>query len=212
MSDKPPTDDTRSGYKPALLRGREFFEAGTRDLICTDADGAEKWRIAWHDIDGLAYVQHRMRGMRLSRLDLKPRGTAPKRSLSCTSPAASAHSDPEFIGFRASVALVADRLAELAPDLPVTIGEYGRSRHWIFAIGALTTVAALTITVLATAGGRGDALVGEALVPLGMMFLMGIALLIGNAPWRKPPQVPVKSFAKALQDMDKEPEADDQPG
>lgn len=184
--------------KPALLRGREFFEAGPTHLVCTDAENRQKWCVAWTEIAGIAFVEHTMRGMRLSRLDLLPRGAAPLRRIACTVPRVDADENPEYAGFRATMAAIAGQLAETAPDLPVTIGEYGRSRLLMFGIGVISTVGAVTIAALAAAGGRGDALIGEALVPVVLMFLFGVAVAWGTAPWRRLPRVPVAIFAKAL--------------
>ncbi|MAS07833.1 MAG: hypothetical protein CL534_24540 [Ahrensia sp.] len=188
----------RFGYKPALLVGRQFVEFTDTHLVCTDSEGSEKWRLAPADIERLAFVEHRIRGARMSRLDFLTKDRAATRSLGCNSTAADPGSDPDYLAFRDTVAAFLDRLATARPNLPVTIGEYGRARLWIFLIGVVAALFALGISFGALAGGRGDALAGEALVPVAALLLFGLYFAWSNAPWRPRPRVPVTLFAKAF--------------
>lgn len=194
----------RFGYKPALLVGRQFVEFSDTHLVCTDGAGAEKWRLAAADIDRLAFVEHRIRGVRMSRLDFLTKDHTARRSLGCNTTTVDPWSDPDYLAFRATVAAVLDRFATARPDLPVTIGEYGRARIWIFLIGVVATLFALGIAIGALAGGRGDALAGEALVPVTALLLFGLYFAWANAPWRRGPRVPVKLFAEAFSKLNKD--------
>lgn len=190
-------DKDRHGYKPALLRGRQFIELDDTHLVCIDGENREKWRIAWTDISALAFVDHAARGARMSRLDIMPHDGQPTLSISCNSAALDPMADPEFIAYRATVSSVCTRLGNIVPDLPVTVGEYGRTRMWMFIIGVVSIVFALGIAIAALAGGR-----GEALAPVAVMLIFGLVIAWANAPWRPKPRVPVALFAKAFADTD----------
>lgn len=188
----------RLGYKPALLVGRQFVELGDTHIICTDSEGEEKWRLATADIDRLAFVEHRIRGVRMSRLDLLTKDRTARRSLSCNSTATDPQSDPDYIAFRETMAAVLERLAATRPDIPVTIGEYGRARLSMFLVAAVAALFALGMTIAAVASGRGDRLAGEGLVPVAALLLFGLYFAWAYAPWRPRARVPVKLFAKAF--------------
>jgi hypothetical protein len=105
--------------------------------------------------------------------------------------------DPDYIAYRAIVAAIAGRLAEISPDLPVTVSEYGRARKSIFIIGILSIGGSGGLAALTISGGRA-ALLGEAFTPVALLSVLGLALAWGNAPWRPRVSVPVVAFARAL--------------
>ena len=187
----------RFGYKPALLVGRQSVELGDTHIICTDSEGEEKWRLATADVDRLAFVEHRIRGVRMSRLDLLTKERTARRSLSCNSAA----TDPDYLAFRDTIAAVLERLAATRSDIPVTIGEYGRARLSMFLVGAVAALFALGMAIAAVANGRGDRLVGESLVPVAALLLFGLYFAWAYAPWRPRARVPVKLFAKAFPEV-----------
>ena len=63
---------------------------------------------------------------------------------------------------------------------------------------------ALGISIGALVGGRGDALAGEALVPVSALLLFGLYIAWTNVPWRPGPRVPVKLFAKVLSELNED--------
>lgn len=186
----------RVAYKPALLVGRQFVELGDTQFICADSEGTEKWRLATADIDRLAFIENRIRGVQMSRLDLLTKDRAARRSLICNSTATDPESDLDYLAFRDAVAAVLDRLAATRPDIPVTIGEYGRARLSMFLVGAVAALFALGMAIAAVASGRGDRLAGEGLVPVAALLLFGLYFAWAYAPWRRGLRVPVKLFAK----------------
>lgn len=185
----------RVTYKPALLAGSQTVEIGETHLTCSDDEGREKWRLAWPDISRAAFVEHTIRGSRLSRIDLITAKDAQKVSLSRTTYAARSMSDPDYVSFLSAVGAIATRLGEVAPDLPVTIGEYGRSRLAMFIVGALCLIGGVGIGIAALADGRGDRLMGEAMTPLALMILVGIFYSWKHAPWRASESLSAKIFA-----------------
>lgn len=189
-------------YKPALLTGRQTVEIGETHLTCSDDEGREKWRLAWADISRVAFVEHTIRGSRLSRIDLITRNDAQKHSLGRTTDAAGSMSDPDYVSFLSAVGAIANRLGEVAPELPVTIGEYGRSRIAMFTIGVLCLIFGVGIGIAALADGRGDRIMGEAMAPLALMILFGIFYSWQNAPWRARESLPAKLFATVFTKAD----------
>ena len=175
----------RFAYKPALLVGRQFVELGDTQFICADSEGTEKWRLATADIDRLAFIENRIRGVQMSRLDLLTKDRAARRSLICNSTATDPESDLDYLAFRDAVAAVLDRLAATRPDIPVTI-----------LVGAVAALFALGMAIAAVASGRGDRLAGEGLVPVAALLLFGLYFAWAYAPWRRGLRVPVKLFAK----------------
>lgn len=194
--------DLRAGYKPALLAGRQRVEIGETHLVCLDGNGREKWSIAWRDITRLAFVQHSLRAMKMSRLDIGTRQRRRLHSLGCNSADMDPLSDPDYVGFLAAVAAVVERLAETRPDLPVTMGEYGRPRLAMFVIGVVATLGSIALPVAAVASGRGDRILGEALAPIFILLAVGLVFAWSNAPWRKSLKIPTSLFLKALKGMD----------
>lgn len=191
----------RFGYKPALLVGRQFVELSDTHIICTDSEGEEKWRLATADIDRLAFVENRIRGVRMSRLDLLTKDRTARRSLSCNSTATDPETDPDFLAFRETIAAVLERLAATRPDILVTIGEYGRARLSMFLVAAVAALFALGMAIAAVASGRGDRLAGDGLVPVAALLLFGLYFAWVYAPWRPRARVPVKLFAKAFSEL-----------
>lgn len=185
-------------YKPALLARHQVVVVGTEALELHDDAGHAKWRLAWPDVVGVAFVEHTMRGMRMSRLDLK---TAVRtRSFACTVGAEQPWRDENHVVFRAAVEVVAHRLADNEPAPQVILGEYGKGRIAMFVVGALTGLAGVGLAVAAATTGRGDRLLGEAFVPVALMLLMGLFIGWANWPWRSRPRVPVRVFAEALRE------------
>lgn len=189
---------TEYGYKPALLAGRRYVDIGETHLVCADSEGRKLWSLAWREITRLAFVEHSYRGTKMSRLDIGTAQHRARHSFGCNSAATDPMSDPDYVGFLAAVTDVVERLAETRPDLPVTIGEYGRSRLAIFVIGVISALASVILPVAAVVGGRGDRLLGEALVPILALLVFGLVLAWTHAPWRKGLAVPVSIFAKAV--------------
>lgn len=191
------TDTEEHGFKPALLRGRHLVDVGETHLVFREARGGEKWRLAWADISSAAFVDYKVRGARMSRLDFLSKDGKPMRSVSCNSTAINPMADPEFLAYRATVAAITERLSRVSPNLPVTVGEYGRTAMWIFGIGIASIIFSLGIAIAALAGGR-----GEALVPVSVLLIFGLYLAWSNAPWRPRLSVPVKLFAKTFSGLD----------
>lgn len=185
-------------YKPALLARHQVVVVGTEALELRDDAGHAKWRLAWPDVVGAAFVEHTMRGMRMSRLDLKTAGRT--RSFACTVGAEQPWRDENHVVFRAAVEVVARRLADNAPAPQVIMGEYGKGRIAMFVVGALTGLAGAGLAVAAVMTGRGDRVLGEAFVPIVFMLLMGLLIGWTNWPWRPRPRVPVRAFADALRE------------
>jgi len=183
-------------YKPALLAGRRDFEVTEAELICRDDRGGELWRLDLNKVGSAAFVEHKVRDARLRRLDLVA-GTV-HRSIGFNGGGGDPAADPNAAAHLELCAAVLDRLSERDGGLQVSVGEYGRARIAIFAIGLLSSGGAIGLLIAALASGISGARLGTAAVPLGLMVVFGGALILANAPWRGVPKVPARAFAAAL--------------
>lgn len=189
----------RFAYKPALLARRLVFETDRSGVTCRTSDGAEKWRLDWDAVTAVSFVEFGARGMDMRRLDLSADGR--RLSVSCTAPAGEPAADPDAAEHLRLAATMLDRLAECHPGFEVAIGEYGRSRLAIFAIGLLSALGAAIIGVLAVATGVSGDRAAVAAVPLVTMLLFGIVLMRSCWPWRARPRLPSATLARTLRIM-----------
>lgn len=186
-------------FKPAPMAARLDYETGPRGLVCRTADGAEKWRLDWRDVTAAAFVEHRARGHRLRRLDLLAGGR--RRSVGCTGAAADPAADPDAVAHLDLSAAILDRLAALDDGFLVTIGEYGRYRLTIFALGLVSVLGAVGIAGLAMATGVSPDRLGAGAAPILLLLASGVALVASHSPWRSPPQAPAALIAPALRSV-----------
>lgn len=189
---------TGFSYQPAPLASRRVFEAGPRALICRDAEGQELWRLDWQDVTAAGFVEHQVKGARMRRLDLVAGKGRPHRSIGYTGPPGDPAADPDGVVHLDLMAECLDRLAGLDDGFRVSIGEYGRARLAIFAIGLVSAGGAAVLAGAALASGMPADRMGGAAVPLLLMLGFGAVLVWSNAPWRAVPKAPARIFAQAL--------------
>lgn len=156
-------------------------------------------------IERATFVETPIRGMRMRRLDLG--GTEGVCRIAINSTRGLPPEDPDRAAHQDLCRAVAARLADRAPDLPVTIGERGAIRAIWFGLGVVSLLAGLGLGVGALASGlSGDRLIGAA-VPLVLLTLLGGLLMSGCNPWRKPPQIPVEALPALLDTLEAPPES-----
>lgn len=185
-------------YKAALLVGRRSYRLEPDALICRDSEGHEIWRMTWSEIQAAAFVDHKIKGLRMRRLDLIGSGKGQKQSISCTGAPGGPAADPEASAHLRLVADILDRLAAHRPGFEIGLGEYGKSRLAMFAIGVVSAGAAIVLFGLMLANGVSVGRMGEAAVPLIILFIFGALLVFRQTPWRPVPQVSAALFATAL--------------
>ena len=185
-------------FKPALLVGRVHYTLGHENLICTDKHGAEKWRLGWGNITKAGFVEHKVKASRMRRLDLMTGNRADKQSISYTSGLGDPAADPDGVAQLDLMAAILDRLAADDPAFQVSVGEYGRARVAIFAIGLATLAGAVGLMALVLATGVSQDRAAAASVPALMLVLLGAGLTYAYAPWRDVPQALASAFAGAL--------------
>jgi hypothetical protein len=169
----------RYAYKPAALRGSTQYALDAGRLQADDG-----WEIALGTVEAAAFVNHVMKGMRIIRLDLWQAGR--RRSLSYSGGARNWRADPDAATFLRLARDVLQELGDHAPGLAVTLGERGRSRRIMFAIGVLAALSGLVLFVAALASGiSSDRLIAAAL-PMLLLTAMGGMIGYGYAPWRRP--------------------------
>lgn len=198
------TTDTegRFSFKPALLRAPQTVVVDAGGVSLESSEGQGHWRLQWRDVAEVALVDFGARGMQISRFDLIEAGTMKRRSISCTVASGTTQASEDFVAYAAAKRSVLQRLAQVDPAIPVTIGEHGRARLAGFLIGMACVVAAVVIGFVALAAGRSGAVGGEAMIPLLMMLVFGGAVSWAYAPWRRRPSLPVGTIATALNDAE----------
>lgn len=191
-------DGGQISLKPALLRAAQGFALSDDVLICTDADGAELWRMDLRDVTQAGFVTHIMQRNHLWRFDLID-GAGRRESVSLTFPVSGGEENPDRHSFLTLSAALGAGLDRHAPDLRIALAEYGRSRWWFFGIGAASA--------LAGAGLLGAALVtgvsATRMVPVGigsgLLLLLGGVFVYGYRPWISPPSLSPAQLVATLQ-------------
>lgn len=185
-------------YKPALLARRQTVQIDADGVAVSDHNGNPLWHLRWDVIGKVALVDLGARRMHMSRIDLIPRDGSRRRSVSCTVSAGTTTSDPDYAVYKDAVGAITTRLAAVEPSLPVLIGEHGKSRWAAFLVGVASALAALVMAVLAQMSGRGEALMGNAMVPFLLLLLFGLTVAWAFSPWRRRPTQPVGAIAGTL--------------
>lgn len=198
--------ETRFSYKPALLVGAKGYRVTGEAVIAETGEGAEDWRLAFADVARAAYVEHFIRGHCLRRLDLVD-GGGTRRLIGFNGSQAPPPEDPDSAEHLRLLAATLRGIGAAQPDLSVTIGEHGRARWAIFAIGAASALGGIGIFAAALASGVSGGRLTEAAIPLGLMTLFGLALIYANAPWRALPRAPALVLAAALEQQADPPPA-----
>lgn len=198
-------------FKPAALRSELEYTISDAGVACQTKDDEMRFEIAWDEIEDAAYVEHRMRDVAMRRIDLILSGNR-RRSISATSDRSDPPTDPNAIAFLHFAASVLFRMDKTRPERLVSFGEYGGWKWAMFTVGVIATVAALGLIGLMFAEGLSADRMAAAALPFGLLLLFGIAVSLGNAPWKPVPRLPAKVLAVALEDMasgptDPEPEA-----
>lgn len=184
-------------YKPALLAGRQTVQIDTDGVAVSDHNGNPLWHLRWDAIGKVALVDLGARRMHMSRIDLIPRDGSRRRSVSCTVSAGTTGSDPDYAIYRDAVQAIATRLAAVEASIPVVVGEHGKSRWAAFLVGVASAAAALVMAVLAQMSGRGEALMGNAMVPFLLLLLFGLTVAWTFSPWRRQRQLTIAALVAA---------------
>lgn len=193
-----PESGTRTfAYKPALLARRQTVQIDTDGVAVSHHNGSPLWHLRWDAIGKVALVDLGARRMHMSRIDLIPRDGSRRRSVSCTVSAGTTTSDPDYAVYQDAVQAITTRLAAVEPSLPVLIGEHGKSRWAAFLVGVASALAALVMAVLAQMSGRGEALMGNAMVPLLVLLLFGVTIAWAFSPWRRQRQLTIAALVAA---------------
>lgn len=182
-------------FKPALLRGEVEYQLDDTGL---HSDGAQI--IAWHNVQGAAYVETNVNSMLFRRLDLTPT-KGDLISLSVTTGPANPPTDPDAIAFLQLAAACLDRLASAKPDMLVAVGEYGRARKAMFAIGVISVLSTVIIVALAAFTGISSNRWAEGMVPIGILLLFGLGISWTFSPWRKVPECAAAPLAHVLRQL-----------
>ena len=184
-------------FKPAMFRGPTTYMVGPRTLECREADGAVSRQLDWVDVRKAAFVEHSAHGAHLRRLDMMT--GAGRRSVSCTGPD-DPSTDTDAIAHLGLVAAILDRLEQDDGGFDVTLGEFGKARLAMFFIGVLSALGSVGIAAAGLLSGLPSGRLTEAALPILLLFAFGAILALGNAPWRRPPEIRAALLARVLRD------------
>jgi len=179
---------TTIGYRPALLRGRveHFLDGDTLSL-----SGGKGATINLGQLRTLRYASIAVTGTISQYLVLSDQNGHHRLSQSLTIAEKNGARDQEF---RDCVAMILERIEQAAPGRAVLIGPAGRMRWTMFAVGALTLLAAL---------GLGGAIIATGALsrrgPEGLIYVAAMLALGGYVSWRyRPGQTEVSVSAAQL--------------
>lgn len=180
-------------FKPALLKGKEIYHLKGQVLCLTGKSG---WEISLADVERAGLVDQKVKGQRMSRLDLFVGGQ--RHSMALNQAALGWRESPDAVGFLALLKAVAEGLLVANPSLEVSLGEYGKFRVWMFVMGLISALSGVAILLTALAIGVDNTSVITAIVPV--IVLIGFGSLTSRAywPWTKLPQVRVAELPKVL--------------
>ncbi|MGB1388895.1 MAG: hypothetical protein ACPG61_08405 [Paracoccaceae bacterium] len=158
-------------------------------LICRNTADEESWRMDLTRVDATAFVVHKVKHDLFWRFDLIEDAT--RHSVSLTIFGGHTQSDPAAPVLINLTRAICNRIAETRPDMPLTIGEYGKySVAWL-TVGVLSTLASIGLLI----GALSENLSSDRWVTVGIsvlvLFLIGIGICIGYNPWRDLPVVRV---------------------
>ncbi|WP_323785149.1 hypothetical protein [Thalassovita sp.] len=182
-------------FKPDALRGSIRFLLDGALLMRLAEDGAVLWQIDLHRVRRVDFVETRNGEAVLRRLDLA--GPGGRHRIGVKLDTAQAADSADGAAHLALVEAVARALAETRPGFPVGIGDYGRARLIMFALGVTGAMSAvgLGIAVLISAGSRA----GDAALPLGGLLVLGAAVSWFYAPWKPVLSLPASDIPALVQ-------------
>ncbi|WP_029042025.1 hypothetical protein [Cucumibacter marinus] len=187
--------DTREfTFKPAMAAAAIRFVLADHALTCYRPGGQVNWTLDLRGVTRAALVDQTVRGVRYRRLDLIAKGQ--KHHIGINSTADILPGGEAETTHLALLEAVGEDLADINPDLPVTIGEHGGAKIAIFVIGALSLAGSLALFFFGVMR-HGD-FNAEAALPTLMLALFGVVLTLGYAPWRSNPSLPVKLLPEVI--------------
>ncbi|WP_204115367.1 hypothetical protein [Shimia biformata] len=191
-----PAGTRRFGIKPALLRTRRYFDLTEDGLACRSRDGTLDWQVAWPDLTRVVFVDHHVERQLMWRLDLICGDTV--RRIAINIPEQGAKSDPDLAEFVDLIAGISEALAAARPEMRVSLGEYGRAKWGMLAVGVLSAVTGLGVLIAALVGGVSTDRMAAAAVPMLLLMALGALVIRAHHPWQSAPEVPAASFAPIL--------------
>lgn len=176
-------------FRPAPLRPELSFTL--KDGLLSGSG----WDLSLLDLTDLRFTGYKAAGRLIWRLDLiEARVT---RRINVSLPAADTRAHPDFAAFHALSVALNNGLNQHNPDLQLTLGETGVTRHVMFGLGLLSGLTGLGISIGAIANGR----IVAAAIPALLLLLIGAGLLRSYWPWTTPRRVAPATLPDLLTDL-----------
>ncbi len=184
----------RFTYKPALLKPAQTWELEGPILR------GPGQVVDLRDVSDAGMSEHVIKRTRMRRLELVT--SKGKLHLGLNQDEHLPAWDQDRAAHRALCSAIAERLAEVHPDMAVAMGTTGGARWGMFVVGALSLLVGLGIGIAAMITGVSGDRMAAAAVPMLGLILLGFVVVRSHAPWKPVPKVPVALVPAILEALD----------
>jgi len=186
-------------YKPAPLAKERRLVLEERSARIETKDGIVEQEVRFDDVDTMRFVERTAREFRMSRLDLI-HGPETFR-FACNGMRLDVPSEPPRSTFYVACTALLERLAQVKPQLEVTIDESKKIRRFWFALGLFALLLGIGLPTAAFLTGARSYKIVQGLVPSALLVLFGLGVTVSNRPWRPSPRVPPASLVETLRQI-----------
>lgn len=183
---------TRFAYRPAPTQDPLVFDL-TGTHLSLDGDWSMDLAMA-----KARFVRQRFGEVWLRQLDLMSNGTTRRLVLRVDAQTAPA----DMAAHKALLIAVAEALAQAQPDARIALGAEGPARRLLFGLGIVALASAVLLGAVTWLTALPEARALPSMLPLGLLGLLGFALIRGAAPGRAKPTLDAAGFKALLDGLD----------
>ena len=191
----------KAAFRAAPALGATGYEL-TGGVLRSDAG----WSLPLAEVEAVTFVTFTAARLRQMRLDLFHGGRRRSVGLALAQGTDPAHSE-DYRQFLTFAAATLTALEDARPGLPVQLGEVGRARLVMFALGLVAALGGVGLFVLALASGVSGARLAKGGGAMAALAMLGLIIAWGAHPWRKLPQIASRElsarFRRWLADLDR---------
>ena len=173
----------KAAFRAAPALGPTGYEL-TGGVLRSDAG----WALPLTEVEAVTFVTFTAARLRQMRLDLFHGGHRRSVGLGLSQGTDPAQSD-DYRQFLAFAPAVLEELERGQPGMQVTLGEVGRARLVMFALGLVAALVGIGLFVLALATGVTGARLAKGGGAMAALALLGLIIAWGAHPWRKLPEL-----------------------
>ncbi|HHL20781.1 MAG TPA: hypothetical protein ENJ52_04560 [Aliiroseovarius sp.] len=191
----------KAAFRAAPALGPTGYEL-TGGVLRSDAG----WSLPLAGVEAVTFVTFTAARLRQMRLDLFHGGRRHSLGLGLAQNTDPAGSD-DYRQFLTLAAATLTALEDARPGLSVQLGEVGRARLVMFALGLVAALGGIGLFVLALATGVTGARLAKGGGAMAALALLGLGIAWGAHPWRKQPRLAPRElsarFRRWLTDLDR---------